>query len=70
MVEQHWQTCVGLALEYQCDLVVRSEEAGRFWSVTGFDAKYLCERGMFLFQWSQFTVSSSIAKIQYQTNKG
>lgn len=73
-----WQRCVGVALEYQCDLEVRSEKAGRFWSVTGFDIKYLCERGMFLVQWSHqhsqqihgITVSPSIAKMQYQTNKG
>lgn len=48
MAEEHWQRCVGVALEYQCDLEVRSEEAGRFWSVTGFDTKCLCGRGMFL----------------------
>lgn len=57
MAEQHWQTCVGVALEYPCDLAVRSEEAGRFWSVTGFDTNYLCESGMFLLQWSQLFVS-------------
>lgn len=78
MAEQHWQRCVGVALEYLYDLEVRSEEASRFWSVTGFDTKCPCRRGMFLLQWSHHhswqihcvTISFSIIKIQYQTNKG
>lgn len=42
MTEQHLQRCVVMALEYQCDLEIRSEEAGRFWCVTDFNTKYLC----------------------------
>lgn len=36
MTERHWQRCVEVALEYECDLEVTSEEAGRFYCVAEF----------------------------------